>query len=329
MTRGHPNDGEHLIFVSYAHENKDWIPALGLDRITESASFWLDENRIQPGGDWTSEARQALEDATAAVLLISRDFLDSTSITEYELPPIMDRYRSGGICVVFVPIGEVTVDQIEARLQLPARNIISIPPWSSPLPPRAEARSGIRQRILSAATEPREVQNLRRKISPQYELEEHLGNGTFSTVFKAHDHQLDRKVVVKLLSQENRAEHFNTVRKVGNATAQTNILSVYGAYLDADPPHYFVEYVNGQPLQGILNKYWNGKPVQIEYIHELLKAGASAISHAHSMQIADLNIKPCNFIVENHKSPHEVKYFINLNSYSEIEFLQDDEWCLT
>jgi serine/threonine protein kinase len=329
VTREHSDDGGRLIFVSYAHENKDWIKALGLDQIpasTESASFWLDENRVHAGGEWTSEAREALDRATAAVLLISREFLDSPSISEHELPPIMKRYRNGEICVVFVPIGPVKIDEIETKLQLAVRNIISIPSWSDPLPTSAAPRPDIREKIVSAATEPKEVQNLRRNITRQYELEEKLGDGVFSTVFKAHDHQLDRKVLVKLLRQENRAEHFKTVRKVGSATAHTNILSVYSAYLDADPPHYFVEYVSGQPLHVVLNEYWKTRLVQINHIHEFLRTVGSAITHAHSMGIDDINIKPCNIIVDNYRSPHEVNYFLNLNSYSETAFLQDHEW---
>ena len=329
MTSEHSEDGAHLIFVSYAHENKDWIRALGLDQTpasTESASFWLDENRVQPGGEWTTGAEEALKFATAAVLLISKDFLDSPSIQKYELPPIMNRYRNGEICVIFVPIGPVDMEEIETKLNLAVRNIISIPSWGDPLPIIAAPRPDIRESIVSATTEPKEVQNLRRNLAQQYELEKKLGDGVFSTVFKAHDHQLDRKVIVKLLRRENRVEHFKTVRKVGSATAHTNILSVYGARLDADPPHYFVEYVAGEPLQVVLNKHWNKKLIQVSYIHELLMGLGSAITHAHSMDIYDINIKPCNIIVDNYKSPQDVKYYLNLNSYSETEFLHDGEW---
>lgn len=44
---------EHLIFVSYAHENGGWIAALGLDKDPgglENASFWVDRNQIHPSG---------------------------------------------------------------------------------------------------------------------------------------------------------------------------------------------------------------------------------------------------------------------------------------
>ena len=329
MTKERRADDGHLIFVSYAHENENWIRALELDHLPagiESARFWLDEDRLQPGRQWTSQAQEALERATAAVLLISSDFLKSAAIREHELPLILERYRTGEICVIFVPIGPVTISEIETHLQLSVRNIISIPPWDSPLPTKAEPRPDLRDKIVSAVTEPIEVQNLRRRLASHYELEEKLGDGTFSTVFKAHDHQLERKVVVKLLREERRSEHFKTIRRVGSATAHSNILSVYGACLDADPPHYFLEYVDGQPLHAILDAHWKGKPAPIDYVQNLLKAGASAITHAHRMDIDDLNVKPCNIIVVDHKSPREVNYFLNLNSYHETDFLDDEAW---
>ena len=333
MTRGHPDDCEQLIFVSYAHENKDWIAALGLDQIpatTESASFWLDENQLHAGDDWPKTAKEALERATAAVLLISREFLDSTSIREHELPTIMTRYREGQIRVVFVPIGRPKINEIERKLGLEIRDIISIPSWDKPLPRRAKRCQGIREEIVSGATEPRDVQNLRRHIASQYALEERLGDGAFSTVFKAHDHQLERKVLVKLLRTKKHAEYFKTVRKVARATAHANILSLYGACLDADPPHYFVEYVSGRPLQDVMDDYWGGEQMPIDHAHKLLKTLGNAITHAHRMQIDDLNIKPCNIIVQNHdKSLDDMEYFFNLNSYSEMEFLKDEEWRLT
>jgi hypothetical protein len=196
MTKPHASDHTPEIFVSHSHENRDWVKALGLDQIpasTENASFWLDENRLYAGDDWTNEAEHAVKRAKAAVLLISRSSLASSPIIEKEVPLIISRYQSGHICVVFVPIGPLCADEIAKKLSLPnINNIISIPGWANPLPIRAEPRSDIREQIISAATESREVQNLRRTLAGRYALKRRIGNGHFSTLFTSHENQLKR-----------------------------------------------------------------------------------------------------------------------------------------
>ena len=309
MTRAHLRDGGHEIFVSYAHENTDWVDALELDKdpaSTESASFWIDRRQIHPSDRWDREARQALDRARAAVLLVSSQFLDSPSINKYELPSIMNRYRNKTISVVFVPIGQVNTDEVQDKLKLAnIRNIISIPPWSEPLSavaPRGPCRD-IRERIVSAATEPKEVQNLRINIAFQYELKKKLGDGLFSTLYSAYDRQLERDVAIKLLREAHRTtsfklnDYFTLVKRVAKVTCHSNILSVYSAYLNSDPPHYVVEYVAGEPLHAFLDDYSSGEPRPIGDVKKLLTAIGSAINHAHRKGLHDLNIRPDNIIV--------------------------------
>ncbi|MCP4658734.1 MAG: TIR domain-containing protein, partial [bacterium] len=72
------------LFVSYSHHDTEALEQLRrflrpLERDQQIA--WWDDSRIEKGRDWAAEIAQALDDATAAVLLISQDFIDSEFIT--------------------------------------------------------------------------------------------------------------------------------------------------------------------------------------------------------------------------------------------------------
>jgi hypothetical protein len=78
-----------VIFVSYSHLDKVWS-----DRFLKMAEplkkyvdidVWSDK-RIEPGKNWRQEIDKALDEAVAAVLLVSINFLSSAFILNEELP---------------------------------------------------------------------------------------------------------------------------------------------------------------------------------------------------------------------------------------------------
>ena len=79
------------IFVSYSHRDQDWLERLQvhlkpLFREGE-ISVWAD-TKLQPGSSWYEEIDQALARASAAVLLLSPDFLASEFIMKTEWPKL-------------------------------------------------------------------------------------------------------------------------------------------------------------------------------------------------------------------------------------------------
>ena len=320
----------HEIFVSYSHDNQDWIEALDLDKALdglEQATFWIDKNRIHPSDKWNDKAKEALNRATSVVLLVSEQFLNSPSIAKHELPEIARRYKKGEISIVFVPIGQVETEEIGKKIGINnVHNIVSIPPWKDPLPIVAERRKDIREKIISAAAETPEVQNLRRNIHRKYLLTDHLGDGTLGRVFIAKDSQLEREVAVKLLRCKKCNRQFReSVKTIAGATDHTNILTVHGAYLDSDPPHFIRQYVAGYSLRTFLAEN-HGGPVNINWVQGLLKAIGAAINHAHNKQVSNLNIKPSNIIMANPKSDSSRRYYLSLSSYRAQDFLEDEDW---
>lgn len=88
------------VFISYAHADKEWLSILkihlgSLQKYVRGLDYW-DDRRLRTGDKWKEEIEKALESASAAILLISPNFLASDFITNDELPPILEKANTRG-----------------------------------------------------------------------------------------------------------------------------------------------------------------------------------------------------------------------------------------
>ncbi len=245
-----------------------------------------------------------------------------------ELPLILSRYRNGEIALIFVPIGNLDLDEVEQAFQIGhIHNIVSVPAWNDPLPMVPERREDIRSRIISAATESTEIQNLRRCLQPKYQLRKKLPSGALGQVLLATDRQLQRDVCIKVLNRSGLYREFEDgLLKVANATDHTNILTIYGAYLDSNPPHFVRQYVKGDSLRHFLDDH--PRPQSAHLTQTFLTTIGNAVCHAHEREVTDLSIKPSNVIITDPGSSGSRSFMMSLNSYREELFLDDDHWRL-
>ncbi|MCP4660499.1 MAG: protein kinase, partial [bacterium] len=144
------------LFVSYSHHDAEALEQLRrflrpLER--EQQIGWWDDSRIEKGRDWAAEIAQALDDATAAVLLISQDFIDSEFITGTELPHLLARAEAGKLTILPVFLGHSTVELtpysyvdlgsgVERRVKL-----TKYQGFGSPKTPLAELRKPQRDKV--------------------------------------------------------------------------------------------------------------------------------------------------------------------------------------
>src|SRR5947209_1864240 len=88
------------IFLSYSHVDAAWLerPKVFFETLKSRgvARGWTD-HQIKPGDDWSAEIQKALDDAAAAVLLISEDFLASSFIRRVELPQLLAAREQRGL----------------------------------------------------------------------------------------------------------------------------------------------------------------------------------------------------------------------------------------
>jgi serine/threonine protein kinase len=134
-------------------------------------------------------------------------------------------------------------------------------------------------------------------ISKRYTLETVLGHGAFGTTYLAHDNQLARRVVAKLIraSGENSANLFQQEVRVSQALAHPNIVKLLDFGASETGELYLVtEWVDGQDLAAILNA--NG-PLDTLRSLAIARGIAIALRHIHEKGFVHRDLKPSNIII--------------------------------
>lgn len=101
------------VFLSYAHKDRKWA-----DELLTFLAPWIrdkrvelwEDSRIQAGANWRAEIQSALEEASVAVLLVSKDFLASRFIWEHEVPLLLERAAKTQVRIAWVAVGHSGVE---------------------------------------------------------------------------------------------------------------------------------------------------------------------------------------------------------------------------
>lgn len=119
-----------MTFVSYCHNDRRWLERLQIHlRPLERDGIivlWND-TEIEAGDRWRDEIKRNLEDAEAAILLISPDFLNSDFIYSNELPPLLVSAEKDGLLVICVIVGPCLFSEIPSLSKFQAVNDPSKP----------------------------------------------------------------------------------------------------------------------------------------------------------------------------------------------------------
>lgn len=113
------------IFISFAEEDLAVVKELEktLKPLTRrgEVSVWTFKH-ILAGQKWREEIDEALKEAGATFLIISRDFLNSDFSVEVELPEILRRAKAGNITMLTLFASPVPSDAIRDILDFQALN---------------------------------------------------------------------------------------------------------------------------------------------------------------------------------------------------------------
>lgn len=105
------------IFVSYSRQDMKWLETFmkhmnPILRNNQNIHLWTD-NTIKVGEKWKEEIDNALEAAKIAILLVTPDFLNSSFILNKELPFLLNKARTQGLKVFWIPVKASSVEQTE------------------------------------------------------------------------------------------------------------------------------------------------------------------------------------------------------------------------
>jgi len=138
-------------------------------------------------------------------------------------------------------------------------------------------------------------------LSGRYELEEIVGTGGMSVVYRAWDLKNDREVAVKVLRLEYLTDadfvrQFNREAQAASQMSHPNIVNMYDVGQDGDTRYLVMEYVKGITLKDMIRQ--NGQLNPQRAVQMTLKILA-AIDHAHRNHIVHRDIKPQNILVDS------------------------------
>ncbi|MFR5875966.1 MAG: Stk1 family PASTA domain-containing Ser/Thr kinase [Eubacterium sp.] len=138
-----------------------------------------------------------------------------------------------------------------------------------------------------------------KRLDGRYEVQEIIGVGGMSVVYKAYDNVDDRIVAVKILKEEflNNDEFKRRFKNESKAIAllsHPNIVRVYDVNFGEKLQYIVMEYIDGITLKEYITKQgaitWNDA---LFFMTQILRA----VQHAHDKGIVHRDIKPQNIIL--------------------------------
>jgi eukaryotic-like serine/threonine-protein kinase len=141
-------------------------------------------------------------------------------------------------------------------------------------------------------------------LNGRYRLDAQIGAGGMSTVFRAFDTTLERRVAVKLMHREiaSDSDQLERFRREARSVAQLShphIVGVIDAGEEDGRPYIVLEYVEGETLKERIRRMGR-LPIDeaIAYAIEI----ARALGAAHAGAIVHRDIKPQNVLVDEEGS---------------------------
>ena len=136
-------------------------------------------------------------------------------------------------------------------------------------------------------------------IADRYELEELVGTGGMSSVFRARDRQLERRVAIKILHEHYATdpEYLERFRREARAVARLshpNIVTVIDRGDDDGRQFIVFEHVDGENLKELVLR--TGR-LPVRGALELALAVADGLAFAHQHGLVHRDVKPQNVLL--------------------------------
>jgi eukaryotic-like serine/threonine-protein kinase len=137
-------------------------------------------------------------------------------------------------------------------------------------------------------------------LEDRYELQELVGRGGMSSVYRARDRILGREVAIKVLhpqyaSDTEYVERFRREARAVATLAHPNVAVVIDRGEDDGRPFIVFEYVEGGNLKALIERE---APLPLERVIELGLQIARGLEHAHRSSLVHRDVKPQNVLLD-------------------------------
>ena len=133
------------------------------------------------------------------------------------------------------------------------------------------------------------------RVISHYRIEEVIGSGTFSIVYRAHDLTLDRDVAVKVFRHAQPAQAKSALAEARAAASlnHPNLCTIHAVDDDGGASMIVMEYLPGRTVAEILDD----GPMEPCEASRLLKQVAHGLVFAHNRGLVHGDLKPANIMV--------------------------------
>ncbi|MFL5893775.1 MAG: protein kinase domain-containing protein [Thermoleophilaceae bacterium] len=137
-------------------------------------------------------------------------------------------------------------------------------------------------------------------LCDRFRLEEKIGSGGMSTVYRAFDETLERWVAIKVLhadmsQDESQLERFRREARAAARLSDPHVVTVIDAGEDDGRPFIVFEYVEGETLKARIRRL--GRLPVAEAIAYAIEIGR-ALGAAHAERIVHRDVKPQNVLID-------------------------------
>lgn len=137
-------------------------------------------------------------------------------------------------------------------------------------------------------------------LDGRYYIEEVLGTGGMSVVYKATQLTIDRHVAIKTIKLQVDTKPIyreRFVREIRSlcALSHPNVVTVYDCVIgEDDQPYVVMDYLRGKSLDALIQ---SDGPLDLERFARICVQVCSALDHAHKKGIVHRDIKPGNIVL--------------------------------
>jgi serine/threonine-protein kinase len=137
-------------------------------------------------------------------------------------------------------------------------------------------------------------------IAGRYRLDDVLGRGGMSEVWRAEDLELGRHVAIKLLAPDADGARFDREARAVASLAHPNITQLYDYGESDGRPYMVLEYVPGGTLEERLGDH---KALPDEEALAIAAGIAAGLAHAHARGVVHRDLKPANVLFDEEGRP--------------------------
>jgi eukaryotic-like serine/threonine-protein kinase len=137
-------------------------------------------------------------------------------------------------------------------------------------------------------------------IAGRYRLDELLGRGGMSEVWRAEDLELGRDVAIKLLAPDADTARFDREARAVASLAHPNVVQLYDYGESEGRPYMVLECVPAGTLEDRLR---DGAPLTDDEAYEIGVGIAAGLAHAHARGVVHRDLKPANVLFDGEGRP--------------------------